>query len=64
MRERLSDVLLVLVQAVLGLRAQGQITGQLVQQVACLKLFVLGLDAFLEPAVFEQVNLCARELGV
>jgi len=60
-RERLPDVLLVLVEAVLGLKAQGQVTGQLMQQVACLKLFVLSLDV--PPVVFERINLCAREMG-
>lgn len=63
-RERLSDVLLALVEAVMGLRAQGHITQQLVQQVSCLKLFVLGLDAFVSTEVFERINMCAREVGV
>jgi hypothetical protein len=63
-RERLSDVLLALVGAALGVQAQGQASGQLRQQVACLKLFVLGLDSYLDPTVFQQINLCARELGV
>lgn len=63
-RERLSDVLLALVECVMALAVKGEATGQLMQQVACLKLFVLGLDAFLEPTVFERINMCARELGV
>lgn len=48
----------------LGLKAQGQVSPQLVQQVEALKVFVLGLSAPLETWVFERVSLCARELGV
>ncbi len=63
-RERLSDVLLALVDAVVGLRAQGHDLNQLATQVHCLKLFVLGLDAFVSIEVFERINMCAREIGV
>ena len=66
-RERLPDVLLALVDAVAGLHAQGQVTQQLMQQVACLKLFVLGLESVggsVGTEVFERINACTRALGV
>jgi hypothetical protein len=65
-RERLTDVLLALVESVMGLKVQGQVTGQLMQQVHCLKHFVLGVgsNSNLDAVVYERVNMCAREIGV
>lgn len=66
-RDRLTDVLLALVDCVLGLRAQGQVSGQLMQQVQCLKHFVLGVSSgnnSLDAVVFQRINDCAREIGV
>lgn len=62
-RERLTDVLLALVDSAMGLRAQqGTVSQQLRQMVQSLKQFVLGVGRSLDAVVFQRVNDCAREI--
>lgn len=65
MRERVSDVLEILAEAILQLKASGDQTMKnlLRERVACLKVFVLDLDPSITPAVYERINACVREFS-
>lgn len=64
-RERVSDVLEILAEAILQLKASGDQTMKnlLRERVACLKVFVLDLDPSITPAVYERINACVREFS-
>eukprot|EP00879_Flechtneria_rotunda_P017063 GHRR01017870.1.p1 GENE.GHRR01017870.1~~GHRR01017870.1.p1 ORF type:complete len:730 (+),score=267.93 GHRR01017870.1:831-3020(+) len=64
-RERMSDVLETVAQAILQLRANADHTmmSLLQERVACLKVFVLDLDPTIAPTVYESINACVREFS-
>lgn len=62
-RERMSDVLEIVAEAIMQLKASSDNTmmSLLRERVACLKVFVLDLDPSITPAVYERMNACVRE---
>lgn len=64
-RERMSDVLEVVAEAITQLKhsADNTMMSLLRERVACLKVFVLDLDPSITPAVYERMNACVREFA-
>lgn len=64
-RERISDVLEMVAEAIMQLKASADnpMMSLLRGRVACLKVFVLDLDPSITPAVYERMSACVREFA-